>query len=216
MRVVSVNVGLPREATWKGEVVLSGIFKEPVNGPVAIRGLNLAGDRQADLSVHGGADKAVYGYPSEHYEYWRREVPDIAMGWGMFGENLTTEGMAEADVNIGDRFRVGSAELRVTGPRLPCYKLAMKFRRDDIIRRFLASGRTGFYFAVATVGFVQAGGPIELVSRDKAGVSVSELTRLYTDKQPSLESLRRVADVESLPESWRDYFRRKLSGRRDS
>ncbi|HEU4389299.1 MAG TPA: MOSC domain-containing protein [Blastocatellia bacterium] len=210
MRIVSVNVGLPRDMSWKDQVARSGIFKEPVAGPVAIRTLNLAGDEQADLTVHGGVEKAVYAYPAEHYEYWRREMHDIAMGWGMFGENLTTEGMSEPEVNVGDRFRVGSAELRVTGPRLPCYKLGMKFRRDDIIRRFLASGRTGFYFAVTTEGSAEAGDVIELISRDKGGVSVSEVTHLYTDKQASLESVRRVAEAESLPESWRDYFRRRL------
>jgi MOSC domain-containing protein YiiM len=213
MRIVSVNVGVPRELSWDGKVAMSGIFKEPVTGPVAIRRLNLDGDQQADLTVHGGADKAVYGYPSEHYQYWQSELPEVAMGWGMFGENLTTEGMVETEVHVGDRFRVGSAELQVTGPRLPCYKLAMKFRRDDIIRRFLASGRTGFYFAVVTEGNVEAGNRVELVYRDDAGISISEVTRLYTDKHPNTELLRRAAGLEALPGSWRDFFRRKLENK---
>ena len=145
MQVVSVNVGLPRDVLWKGRTVTTGIFKEPVAGRVQVRKFNLDGDKQADLSVHGGADKAVYLYPVEHYAYWRRELPDMELPWGMFGENLTTEGLLEDGVNIGDRFRVGSAEVVVTQPRMPCQKLAIRFGRSDIIKRFLASGRTGLY-----------------------------------------------------------------------
>src|SRR5262245_25306653 len=148
MRVVSVNVGLPREVEWKGRVVTTGIFKTPVAARVALRALNLEGDRQADLTVHGGADKAVYAYPSEHYPFWRRELPGLDLPCGAFGENLTTEGLDEAEVRIGDRFRVGTAEVRVTQPRIPCYKLGIRLGRDDIVERFLWSGRSGFYLAV--------------------------------------------------------------------
>src|SRR5882762_8273563 len=127
MKILSVNVGLPREVTWQGKVVTTGIFKEPIKGPVMLRTLNLDGDRQADLSVHGGASKAVYAYPSEHYEFWKKELPDMALPYGMFGENFTTQGMLEDDINVGDRFSVGEAELMATEPRLPCYKLGIKF-----------------------------------------------------------------------------------------
>src|SRR5262245_58207652 len=143
MRVVSVNVGLPRDVIWKGRTVTTSIFKEPVEGRVALRNLNFDGDRQADLSVHGGPMKAVYAYPVEHYDYWRGELPDMTLPFGMFGENLTIDGLVENAVNIGDRFRIGSAELMATGPRLPCYKLGIKFGRDDMVKRFAASGRTG-------------------------------------------------------------------------
>src|SRR5918996_932978 len=161
MRVMSVNVGLPRDVEWKGKRATTAIFKEPVAGRVAVRRLNLDGDRQADLSVHGGPSKAVYLYPSEHYAYWRRELPEMTLPWGMFGENLTTEGLLEDAVNIGDRLRVGSADVMVTEPRLPCYKLGIRFGRNDIIKRFRGGGRTGFYAAVLKEGDVAAGDTIE-------------------------------------------------------
>jgi MOSC domain-containing protein YiiM len=148
MKLISLNVALPRLVEWNGGPVATGIFKEPVQGAVMLRTLNLDGDRQADLSVHGGVSKAVYAYPSEHYEFWKKELPDMELPFGMFGENFTTAGLLEDAVNVGDRFSVGEAELMVTEPRMPCYKLGIKFGSADIIRKFLQSRRTGFYFAV--------------------------------------------------------------------
>src|SRR5215470_17713748 len=211
MRVISVNVGLPRTVQWKGKAVSTGIFKAPVSGPIHLRTLNFDGDRQADLSVHGGPDKAVYVYPAEHYAYWHRELPDMTLPWGMFGENLTTEGLPEDDtLQIGDRFRIGSAELVVTQPRLPCFKLGLKFGRDDIVKRFLASGRTGFYFKVVAEGEVAAGDPVVLLERASRSVAVSEITRLYARERKDLEGLRRVVGVAALPEDWRDYFKQQI------
>jgi MOSC domain-containing protein YiiM len=213
MKLVSVNVGLPREVVYKGKTVKTGIFKEPVADRIRLRTLNLDGDRQADLSVHGGPSKAVYAYPSEHYGYWRQELPSMDLPWGMFGENLTTEGLLEDLVNIGDRFRVGSAEVVVTEPRLPCYKLGVKFGREDIVKRFLQSGRTGFYVAVLREGEVAAGDGIERIGRDRNNISVPDITRLYVTKNYSradLEMLSRAAVLEALPESWRSYFAEKL------
>ncbi len=211
MKIVSVNVGVPREIAWKGRIVTTGIFKYPVEGRVRIRPLNLDGDSQADLTVHGGPSKAVYIYPFEHYAYWRKEVPRAELPWGMFGENLTTHGLLEGEVHIGDRFEIGSAELIVTEPRMPCYKLGLKFGRDDIIKRFLASRRTGFYFAVLKEGEVGAGDTIQPISRDRHGVTVADITDLYANKLGNLEVLRRAVQVESLPESWRAYFQARLS-----
>jgi MOSC domain-containing protein YiiM len=213
MKLISINVGLPREVVYKGKTVKTGIFKEPVAGRVQVRRLNLDGDRQADLSVHGGPSKAIYAYPSEHYGYWRRELPGMNLPWGMFGENFTTEGLLEDRVNIGDRFRVGSAEVMVTEPRLPCYKLGVKFGREDMVKRFLQSGRTGFYVAVLREGEVGAGDGIEGIGRDRKNITVPDITRLYVSKnysQVDLEMLRRVAALEALPESWRSYFAEKL------
>ena len=206
LRVVSVNAGLPREVVWKGRAVRTGIFKDPVEGRVAVRALNLDGDRQADLTVHGGVSKAVYVYPSEHYAYWREELPGVELPWGMFGENLTTEGLLEGAVGIGDRFRIGSAQVVVTEPRMPCYKLGLKFRRDDVIKRFLASRRTGFYLAVLNEGEVEAGDRVERLSRDPHGVTVADITHLYTRKPHDVGLLQRAMSVEALPESWRTYF----------
>jgi len=186
--------------------VSTGIFKEPVDGRVKLRTLNLDGDRQADLSVHGGPLKAVYLYPSEHYEFWTQELPEMSLPWGMFGENLTTTGLFETEVHIGDKFRVGTAELMVTQPRMPCYKLGIRFGRTDIIRRFLVSERTGFYFSVLKEGDVGAGDEIELLERNASGVRVVDVTRLYSSERENIDLMQRAIATEALPESWRAYF----------
>src|SRR6266496_3381416 len=213
MKMVSVNVGLPREVSWQGKLVTTGIFKKPVNTPVMIRTLNLDGDGQADLTVHGGASKAVYAYSSEHYAFWRAELPGVDLPWGMFGENFTTEGLLEEAVYIGDKFRIGETEVMVTEPRMPCYKLGIKFGRADIIKRFLASRRTGFYFAVVREGMVGAGDAVELIGREQHEMSVADITRLYAFEKDDLKSLRRAIEVEALPENWKGYFRHELDKR---
>ena len=203
MRIVSVNVGMPREVVWQGMTAQTGIFKEPVAGPVTINKLNLAGDKQADLTVHGGPAKAIYAYPAEHYEYWRQEVPDVSFPWGKFGENLTTEGLQEDTLYIGDRVGAGSAILMVTQPRMPCYKLALRFERDDMIKRFLKSGRSGFYFSVIEPGEVSAGSKVEILSRDPNRVTVAEIVRLYLGQTGDGDLLERAINVNALPENWK-------------
>ena len=163
MNVVSVNVGRPRTVEWNGRKVRSAIWKSPVAGRVAIRGENVEGDKQSDLRVHGGPEKAVYLYPSEHYAFWREEMPGVELPWGAFGENLTIAGLVESAVRPGDVIRVGTAELEVTDPRMPCYKLQVRFDRMDIVQRFMDSGRTGFYAAIALEGDVAAGDAIEVL-----------------------------------------------------
>jgi MOSC domain-containing protein YiiM len=210
MKILSVNVGLPREVTWQGKLVTTGIFKEPVKSPVMLRVLNLDGDQQADLTVHGGVSKAVYAYPSEHYAYWRTELPGIDLPWGMFGENLATEGLLEETVYIGDRFSIGEAEVTITEPRMPCYKLGLKFGSNDIIKRFLASRRTGFYFAVLREGMVVSGDAMELIGREQQEISVADITRLYGFERNDAKTMRRAIEVEALPESWKGYFQHLL------
>jgi MOSC domain-containing protein YiiM len=210
MKIISANVGLPREVIWKGRKVTTGIFKEPVEGAIKVRGFNLEGDQQADLTVHGGRDKAVYAYASEHYDYWRKELPEMSLPFGMFGENLTTEDLFETEVNIGDRLRIGTSLFEVTQPRMPCYKLALKFGRDDIIKRFLQSERSGIYFAVIEEGEIKAGDAIEFISRDENRVTVTDIARLYASEKGNLALLRRAIQVPALPESWRDYFLERL------
>jgi MOSC domain-containing protein YiiM len=210
MKILSLHVGLPREVAWQGKVVTTGIFKEPVNAPVMMRTLNLDGDRQADLTVHGGVDKAIYAYPSEHYAYWRAELPGADLSFGAFGENFTTEGMIEDQVFVGDRFAIGAAEVVVTQPRLPCFKLGIKFGRADIIKKFLISRRTGFYFAVTRERMVQAGDAIELIRRQQEEISVADITRLYAFEKDDTKTLRRAIEVEALPESWKGYFQHQL------
>ena len=210
MRIISVNTALPREVNWQGKTVTTGIFKEPIKGPVMLRTLNLDGDKQADLSVHGGVTKAVYAYPVEHYEFWQRELPEMKLPYGMFGENFTIEGLDEETTFVGDRFRVGTAEIMVTEPRLPCYKLGLKFGRTDIIKRFLNSRRTGFYFAVLKEGEVEAGATLESLARDAHGITVADIVRLYAFEKDDLEMLRRVVQLGALSESWRGHFQHQL------
>ncbi len=211
MQILSVNVGQPRTLSWRGREISTGIFKSPVAGPVMARHHNLDGDRQADLTVHGGADKAIYVYPSEHYAFWRDELPGVDLLWGMFGENFTTEGVLEADAHIGDRWRIGGAEVMVTEPRMPCYKLGLKFGRADMVKRFLASRRTGFYLAIVQLGLVAAGDTIEVIHRDPHGVSVAELTRIYTVDRGDAVAIRRLLQVDALPEGWRNYLEQQLA-----
>ena len=210
MKIISVNVGLPRLVLRNDEPVSTGIFKEPVAGRVMMRTLNLDGDRQADLSVHGGPEKAVYVYPSEHYEFWKRELPEMELPWGMFGENLTTTGLFETEVNIGDKFRVGTAEVMVTQPRMPCYKLGIRFGRVDIIKRFLISERSGFYLSVLKEGDVGAGDEFELLEKSRSSVTVVDITRLYSTDKENVDLMRRAIATHALPDSWRQYFLKNL------
>jgi len=203
MKIVSVNVGMPREVVWKGMTVQTAIFKEPVDGSVRISKLNLAGDQQTDLTVHGGSEKAVYAYPAEHYEYWRRELPQVSLSWGKFGENLTTEGLWEDTLCIGDRVSFGSAVLMVTQPRVPCYKLDLRFDRDDMIKRFLMSGRSGFYFSVIEPGEVAPESRVEILSRDANRVAVADIVRLNLGQTRDPELLQRATNVSALPSNWK-------------
>src|SRR3954447_20899106 len=210
MKIISLNVARPRLAMYDGSSVSTGIFKEPVTGPVALRTLNLDGDRQADLAVHGGPYKAVYAYPAEHYEFWRRELPGTALRWGMFGENFTAEGLLENELYIGDRLQIGSARIMVRQPRIPCYKLALKFRRNDILARFLRSGRSGFYFSVEQEGQVESGESVEFLSRAPEGITIAEMNRLYVEDKYNLQLLNKAIHTAALPEDWRDYLRKRL------
>ena len=210
MKLLSVNVGLPREIEWNGRIVRTSIFKEPVTGRVRVARLNVDGDQQSDLTVHGGPDKAVYAYPSEHYRFWRSELPDTDLAWGVFGENFTTDGLGEATLHIGDRLRIGSAEFVVTQPRMPCFKLGIRFNRSDMVKRFLQSGRTGFYCAVVKEGEVGAGDSIELLERDKHNIPVADVVNLYRGDAGNQDLLRRVSELPALPNSWREYFRKRL------
>jgi MOSC domain-containing protein YiiM len=210
VKLLSVNVGVPRDAAWRGEVVRTGIFKYPVAGPVAVHGVNLAGDGQADLSVHGGVDKAVYGYPSEHYPYWCQWLGKDELPWGAFGENLTTEGLLETDVCIGDRFRIGTAELEVSQPRIPCSKLALRHARADLPKHFLASGRSGFYFRIARAGELSPGDAIERIASDPRGLTVAQVQSLAR-RAGDEPLLRRAVEHPALAAVWRRDLAERLA-----
>lgn len=208
MKIISINVGLPRLYSWRGDTFETGIFKAPVAGRVMLRTTNLDGDRQADLSVHGGPNKAVYGYPSEHYKYWKEQLPGEDLPWGAFGENLTTEGLLETDISVGDRFRIGAATVVARTPRLPCFKLAAKFKRDDMIERFIYGGRSGYYFSVIEQGEIGAGAEFQFLGGETPTVTISQAYEAYTSLD--LDLLQRAAMAIALPESWRERFRARF------
>jgi len=210
MKLVSVNVALPRVASYRTQTVETGIFKNAVSGPVELRALNLDGDRQADLVVHGGPFKAVYAYPSEHYEFWAQELPGTQLPWGMFGENFTTVGLFESELHIGDRLQVGSAIIVVRQPRIPCFKLAVKFRRDDILARFLRSGRSGFYFSVEQEGTVQAGDSFEFLSRAPQAITIAEMNHVFANDRYNTELITKAMATPALPQDWREHFEKRL------
>jgi MOSC domain-containing protein YiiM len=210
VKILSLNVARPKLVAYQGNTISTGIFKQPVSGPVRLRTLNLDGDRQADLSVHGGPNKAVYGYPSEHYAFWRQELPGMDLPWGMFGENFTTTSLSEDDLHVGDRFQIGSAVVMVRQPRTPCYKLAAKFQRDDILERFLVSGRSGFYFSVEQEGTVEAGDAFKLLERVHDGITISEVNRLIAFDRYNRDLLHKAVATSAVPEHWRDLFSERI------
>jgi MOSC domain-containing protein YiiM len=211
MKIISVNVGLPRKLRYGHMEVTTSIFKSPVLGPRLLRRTNLDGDLQSDLSVHGGKNKAVYAYASEHYEYWREQLADVDFTWGMFGENFTTEGLLEENAFIGDQFRVGGATVKIVQPRLPCYKLAIRFARPDMVKRFLASHRSGVYFSVVEEGMVEVGGLFERVQQDERRISIADINRAYASPAHNLEMVRRIVDQQVLPHGLHAEFSEMLA-----
>ncbi len=210
VKLLSINVGLPREVEWRGETVRTSIFKSPVSGRVHVGRLNLDGDYQSDLTVHGGRDKAIYVYPHEHNVYWRELLSDVEFPYGAFGENFTTEGLLEDAVSIGDRLRFGSAEFTVTMPRVPCYKLGIRFGRADMTKLFHHSGRSGYYLSVDQEGEVEAGDSFDFISQNEAGMTIAQIYDVYTAPKPNLDLLRQAIELRELPQAWRSYFRERL------
>jgi MOSC domain-containing protein YiiM len=211
MKIVSINVGVPRTVLWHDREVITGIFKKPVTGPVMLRRLNLDGDRQADLENHGGTNKAVYAYPAEHYDLWRKELQGVELGWGAFGENFTVEGLKEESTYIGDEFRFGEALLRVTQPRIPCYKLGLRLQRDDIVKLFLQSNRSGVYFSVLEQGFVDTGDPVSRIKEDEQRISVLEINRAIADSAGNTPVMQRAVRHPGLPSGMREHFLAQLA-----
>jgi MOSC domain-containing protein YiiM len=212
--IVSINVGGPREVAWNGKIVLTSIWKEPVAGPVRVGATNLEGDRQSDLSAHGGRDKALYAYPSEHYAWWRGELPGMTLDWGNFGENLTTQGLTEDGVCIGDRLTIGTAEFEITQPRMPCFKLGLRFGRSDMVKRFQHSGRHGFYLRVLCEGEIRPGDPVRHSIAAGPRMPVRDIAALYTAKEPDEKLLRLALSLPGLSAAWREDLKQKVEGRK--
>ena len=210
MKVLSVNVGRPRVLVRNGREVRTSIWKSPVHGRLRVVGHNVDGDEQSDLTVHGGPNKAVYAYPHEHYDFWRREFPLMEIAMGAFGENLTTEGLLETDARIGDVFRIGSVELEARQPRLPCYKLGIRFDRDDMLKRFIRSARSGIYFSIVREGELGAGDRIERIRRAAHEVTIADLAGLFAHERGNVDLLRRAREVPDLPGFWRNEIDQRL------
>ncbi len=207
--ILSVNVGQPRQVQWLATATLTSIFKSPVEGRRAVRRHNIDGDRQSDLTVHGGPNKAVYCYPSEHYAYWRERLPDHDLSvYGNFGENLTTEGLLETDVFIGDVFRAGTAVLKVRQPRMPCFKLGIRFNLATMVKLFWQSGRSGIYFSIVEEGNVAAGDSIERIARGPEEITISDVVRLYRGDETSPELLARAMRAP-ISGSWKEEIRER-------
>lgn len=211
MKIISLNVGLPRRFDYHNLDVTTSIFKSAVSGPRLLRRMNVDGDCQADLSVHGGKNKAVYAYPSEHYDYWREQLPEYEFVWGNFGENFTTEGLLEEAAFLGDHYRVGGATVKVAQPRLPCFKLGLRFDRPDMVKRFLLSRRSGVYFSVVEEGMVSSGDTLERVLEDQRRISIADINRTYLEPEKHRGLLERIVQQEVLPSSLHVEFSEILS-----
>ena len=211
MKLLSVNVGMPREVEINGQAVLTGIYKHPVSGPVRLRRLSLEGDGQADLKVHGGEYQAAYSYPFEHYDHWQKVLGVGAYPPGTFGENFTVSGLMEDEIYVGDIFRFGTAAVQVTIPRLPCFKFAQKIGRSDILKEFLQSGKSGFYHRVIEEGVVEAGNQIELLERDPRGITVRQLLGMSKFGEGDDAMIRRALECECLPPAARAPLEARLA-----
>jgi MOSC domain-containing protein YiiM len=208
MKILSLNVGLPKEVQAGRALVVTSIFKEPVEGRRAVKRHNIDGDRQADLTVHGGPYKAIYCYPNEHYAYWSRRLPEFALPFGVFGENLTTEGLTEESVCIGDQYRVGTAILQVSQPRMPCFKLAIRFGRADMVKLFWQSGLSGIYFSIVEEGDLSAGDSIQHLSRIQNAISVADIVRLHRGEERHPDLVQRAMQAP-LYGSWKRDIRER-------
>jgi ferredoxin-NADP reductase/MOSC domain-containing protein YiiM len=211
VKLLSVNVSLPKEVRYNGNTIATGIFKDPVDGRVMVGTLNIEGDGQADLKVHGGRDMAVYAYPVEHYAFWEKELGRQGFPFGQFGENLTVQGISENVLRVGDIFRVGGTLLQITQPRIPCYKLALRMGESlDFPKRFQESGRLGFYLRVLEEGEIGAGDTLELIDTDGHSVTIAEFIRIYLHETHDPASLRRVLASRDLGDAWRIYLEKML------
>ena len=209
MKLNSIYVGKPREVEYNGQTVSTGIFKEEISGPVKVNFLNIEGDQQADLTVHGGRDKAVYAYPSEHYEFWKKERPDLTFAPGVFGENLSTTGLDE-NVCVGDTFKIGTVVFQVTNPRMPCYKLGIKMKDSRFIKDFMDARKNGFYLRVLEEGIIEAGDTIQKTGDDGHGLTIDEVIQLYTIRKQDVDLLEKAVNSPSLPKDWTEYFEVRL------
>lgn len=207
MKILAVSVGQPITIQWKNKDISTSIFKSPVSAPVSVKKLNIDGDRQADLNVHGGLDKAVYAYSHDTYSWWQKELQVENLPFGSFGENLTIDQLDEKMIFVGDLFEVGTCQLQAVQPRIPCYKLEIKFKNQNVIQKFNEHHRCGVYFRVIKEGVIQAGDSLKLIDAEKIKVSISELFQFTKDKGSTTKTrAAEIAQIKSLNEKWKNKF----------
>ncbi len=206
MKVLSIQVGKPKTIQYQGKEVSTGIFKEPVNGPIMLNFLNLEGDGQADLRVHGGKDKALYAYSYDAYASWQKLRPQDTFSYGAFGENLCFETLPENKMYIGDTYELGDAIVQVAQPRFPCYKLSIKFNDPKILKQFMQSGRPGVYFRVLKEGLINVGDSLKLIQQEKVHLSITDLLALYKNPIDDSERIKELLKINALPSQWREEF----------
>ena len=206
MKVLSVHVGSLQEMLRNGKKIQTGIFKQPTEGPIEVKQLGLEGDQQANKKLHGGVYKAICVYPSEHYDLWKEELGNPGLSFGDFGENLTTAGLMEGDICLGDRLRIGSVEMVVTQPREPCITLNARLDTKDLSARIRKSGRSGFYCSVEREGTIENGDSIGYISRDENKVSVSDFNRIINGKTDVADIIFRASKIDALPPRLKGQF----------
>ena len=206
MKVLSVHVGSLQEMLRNGKKIQTGIFKQPTEGPIEVKRLGLEGDQQANKKLHGGIYKAICVYPSEHYDLWKEELGKPDLSFGDFGENLTTVGLMEGDIRLGDRLRIGSVEIVVTQPREPCITLNARLDTKDLSARICKSGRSGFYFSVMKEGIIKNGDSIEYINRDENRVTVSDFNRIINGEPEIADIVFRASKIDALPSRLKSQF----------
>ena len=211
MKLLSVNVSLPKQVTYKGKIIKTSIFKEPVEGRVNVKTLNIEGDGQADLIGHGGEQRAILVYSIENYKYWETVLNRNDFTMGQFGENFTVDSMLDDNIHVGDRFRIGTALFEVSQPRVTCYKLAMKMGVEGFYNQILKSNRPGFYFRVLEEGEVGAGDIIEKVDENPVGMTIVEMNRLLYFEKDNMDGARKAITIKALSPGWRISFEDRLT-----
>jgi len=211
MKLVSINVGHPKEVTWAGKTFMTSIYKTPLNGSVSVGLTNIEGDQQSDLSVHGGPTRAINVYATEHYDFWKRELAVAELLWGFFGENLSISGgMFESEIRVGDRFAIGTVELEALQPRSPCYKLGMRMGGEDWILRFRDSRKTGFYMGVVQEGIITPGDEVIQTHQAENSISIDTINELYFFDKDNKDLLEKAIQVDRLTPAWKEYFQKRL------
>lgn len=209
LKVVSLNVGKVKEVTYDGKTIRTGIYKKPIQEPLEAKGINIEGDDQGNRKTHGGIDRAIYSYPMEHYSYWKKQYPTKELPFGMFGENLTTEGLLEKDVKVGDIFKIGTTKIMALQPRMPCYRLGYKFDDEKIIDKFLETDYCGIFYRIIKEGKLQVGDEINLIKSDPDSMTIVEIFYLMQDKGTK-DLIQKALNLEHLPDVLKKRFQKLL------